>query len=76
MTMGRQGRLVVPAAVRRALGWHAGDTFVLRTTDRGLLLEPVADPVAQLRSIAAAVPRSRSLVAELLAERRSEAVDR
>ncbi len=70
VTLGRQGRLVIPSGVRAALGLQAGDLLHIQLTGKRLVLERQADAVAELRGMAASVPASRSLADELLAERR------
>lgn len=70
LVMGRQGRLVIPAEVRSALGLSAGDHLHLRLIGRSLVLEPQRDAAAELRGLASGVPKTRSLVEELLEERR------
>ncbi|MGQ7353190.1 AbrB/MazE/SpoVT family DNA-binding domain-containing protein, partial [Quadrisphaera oryzae] len=75
LVLGQQGRLVIPAEVRSALGLSAGDRLHLHLTGRRLVLESSQDAAAELRGLAASVPASRSLVDELLAERRRAAVD-
>jgi len=74
VVLGQQGRLVIPAAVRAALGLMAGDRLHLRLDGARLVLERPQDAVAELRGLGAAVPASRSLVDELLAERRVAAL--
>jgi AbrB family looped-hinge helix DNA binding protein len=71
--LGDQGRLVIPAAARRALGLRAGDVLSVRVEADHLVLERRAAVLARLRERFAAVPRSVSLVDELLSERREEA---
>lgn len=69
------GKLVIPAAMRRAMGVERGDTVVV---------ELLPDGELRVRSLAAAVKRAQtlvrgfvrgegSLVDELIAERRAEA---
>lgn len=70
LVLGQQGRLVIPAGMRTALGLAPGDRVHLHLTGRRLVLERQEDAVAELRALGAGVSRSRSLVAELLAERR------
>ncbi len=70
VVMGRQGRLVIPAAVRAALGLVPGDRLHLHLAGPRLVLERQQDAVVELRALAADVPASRSFVEELLAERR------
>lgn len=70
VVLGQQGRLVIPAAVRAALGLAAGDHLHLRLAGQRLVLERPRDAVEELRGLASVVPAGRSLVEELLAERR------
>jgi len=70
LVIGQQGRMVIPAEVRSALGLAAGDRLHLRLVGRTLVLERPEDAAAELRGLASDVPRTRSLVDELLAERR------
>lgn len=70
VVLGEQGRLVIPARVRTALGLAAGDQLHVHVAGRQIVLERPQDALAELRRLAADVPRGRSLVDELLAERR------
>lgn len=73
IVLGQQGRLVIPAEVRAALRLEPGDRLHLHVTGQRLVLERQQDAVRELRGFAADVPRHRSLVNELLAERRAAA---
>jgi len=70
LVLGQQGRLVIPAEVRTALGLAPGDRLHLHVSGQRLVLERQQDAAAELRGLATSIPRSRSLVEELLAERR------
>jgi len=70
LELGQQGRLVIPAEIRTALGLSPGDRVHLHLTGRRLVLERQEDAAAELRGLASEVPQARSLVEELLAERR------
>ena len=70
LVLGQQGRIVIPASIRTALGLAPGDRVHLHVAGRRLVLERQQDAVAELRALAAEVPRNRSLVEELLADRR------
>lgn len=72
--LGQQGRLVIPADVRSALGLKPGDRLHLSTRGSRLVLERQADAVTELRGLARDVPQTRSFVEELLEERRAAAV--
>lgn len=73
VVLGRQGRLVIPAEVRRALRLAPGDRLDLHVAGDRLVLQRPEHAAAELRRLGAAVPRTRSLVDELLAERRAAA---
>lgn len=75
LVLGQQGRLVIPAEVRAALGLAPGDRIHLHVTGARVVLERQEDAVTELRGLAAAVPKTRSLVDELLAERRRAAAE-
>jgi len=70
IVLGRQGRLVIPASVRSALGLAPGDRLNLHLSGQQMVLERQQDAVAELRAMGSHVPKERSLVEELLAERR------
>jgi AbrB family looped-hinge helix DNA binding protein len=73
VTVGPQGRLVVPAPLRRRLGIEAGDVLVARAEDDRLVFERRQAVLARLRKRFAVVPAGVSLADELIAERREEA---
>jgi antitoxin PrlF len=75
VVLGRQGRLVIPAEVRTRLGLAPGDRLHLHLSGSRLVLERPQDAVGELRRLGAEVPAGRSLVDELLAERRAAAAD-
>jgi len=75
LVLGRQGRIVIPAEVRSALGLTAGDRLHLHVAGQRLVLDRPQDAVTALRGLAATVPSNRSLVDELLEDRRREAVE-
>lgn len=70
LVLGQQGRLVIPAEVRAALGLTPGDRLHLHVAGARMTLQRQQDAVAELRTLAKDVPHSRSFVEELLAERR------
>ena len=74
VNMGRQGRLVIPAALRRSLSLSEGDTLVARQVEGRLVLEKPEAIKQRLRARFSRVPAERQLVDELLAERRQEAL--
>lgn len=74
LVLGKQGRLVIPANIRAALGLQAGDRLHLHADGSVLMLKRPVDALSELRALASDVPRSRSLVDELLEERGVAAV--
>jgi AbrB family looped-hinge helix DNA binding protein len=73
VTVGPQGRVVVPAPLRRRLGIEPGDVLVARAEDDRLVLERRAAILERIRRRLAVVPAHISMVEELIAERRAEA---
>jgi AbrB family looped-hinge helix DNA binding protein len=72
--LGDRGRLVLPAAVRRQLHLQPGDRLVVSVADDGTLnLVRAGDLARRLKGVLARQGPERSLVDELLAERREEA---
>jgi AbrB family looped-hinge helix DNA binding protein len=67
-------RVVIPAAIRKSLGLHVGDSVTLVLEDNGeVRLLTQAEAVRQAQSLVRQhVDKDRSLVDELLAERREE----
>jgi antitoxin PrlF len=70
LVLGQQGRIVIPADIRSALGLAPGDRIHLQVTGQRLVLERQQDALTELRRLASAVPQERSLVDELIADRR------
>jgi AbrB family looped-hinge helix DNA binding protein len=71
--VGAQGRVVIPAALRKALNLKPGDRLVARSEGNRLVLEKREAIVERLQAMFAHVPSEFSLVDELIAERRAEA---
>ena len=72
-TVDRHGRIVIPAEFRRALGLHEGDELSVTLEAGTLKLMTRAAAVTRAQDMVAARTRGeRSLVQELLAERRAE----
>lgn len=71
--LGLQGRLVIPAMLRRLLGFEPGDTLIARLEDDRLVLEKQESIKRRLKDRFAALPVEKSLARELLTERREEA---
>ena len=69
----RQGRLVIPVALRQLQGFEEGDTLVAHEEAGRLVLEKQEMVKQRLKARFAQVLNDRSLVDELIAERREEA---
>ena len=67
-----QGRLVIPVALRRALGFQPGDKLIAYQEDGRLVLEKSTTIERRLKQRFDHIPQSESLVDELIAERRAE----
>lgn len=67
------GRIIVPAAFRKAMGVAPGDTLTLQLDDHGeVRLRPAKTALERLRARLRLLS-TRSVVDELIAERRAEA---
>ena len=66
--------MVIPAEYRRALGIQVGDELIVRLEDGEIRLLTLDRAIAQAQAaVRRYVPAGRSLVDELLADRRAEA---
>jgi AbrB family looped-hinge helix DNA binding protein len=71
--VGAQGRLVIPAALRKALRLEPGDRLIARQEGETLVLERREAIEKRLQDRFRHIPKKVSLVDELIAERRAEA---
>ncbi len=70
----RHGRVVIPAAFRRALGLHEGDEVTMQLEDGQVRILTRTEAIRRAQELVAArVAGQRSLVDELIEERRAEA---
>jgi len=69
--LGPQGRLVIPAELRRELGLEDGTEMAIRSDEGRLILEPRREVLRRARSRFAGT-RDVDLADELLADRRAE----
>lgn len=72
VTVGPQGRIVIPAAIRRALDLEEGATLAVRVDGRRLILETRAEILDRLRKRYADAG-AKGLSRQLIADRREEA---
>ena len=74
MRVNENGRVVIPASFRKALGIHIGDEVVLRIEDDELRITTLKRRIQQAqRLVRKHVKPGRSLVDELIAARREAA---
>lgn len=74
IAVGERGRLVLPSRLRQRLDLQPGDRLIATVDEeRGIRLVAARDLARQLRGIYAEIAPERSLVDELIAERREEA---
>ncbi|MEM6727252.1 MAG: AbrB/MazE/SpoVT family DNA-binding domain-containing protein [Pseudomonadota bacterium] len=74
VTVSPDGQLVVPASLREALGWRAGETLILRERGDHLQIQSRAAAIRAAQTIVAAADKGRGAAsAELIAERRLDA---
>jgi AbrB family looped-hinge helix DNA binding protein len=72
-TVTPQGRVTIPAQLRREAGIEVGDTVVVHVEDGRVVVETRAQLAARTRRDVARVGSAASVVDELLADRRAEA---
>ncbi len=74
VTMGSNGRIVIPANIRNQLGMPQGGSFVAHVENGQVRLEPIAHAIARVQALLDDyVPSDVSLADELSAERRAAA---
>lgn len=73
LALGKQGRMVIPAHLRHALGLEPGDRLIARQDGDRIVLERPEAVERRLKARLANIPKGVSLVDELLADRRAEA---
>jgi AbrB family looped-hinge helix DNA binding protein len=72
VAIGPQGRLVVPAEIRRELSLAPGDVLIATVEDGRLVLQKRETVLRRLRQRFAHIPAGVSLADELISERRAE----
>lgn len=71
----QQGRLVIPAALRKQLGLAAGTRLIAHAENGRLVLEPRERLWNEIYKATASVPKEVDLAQELIDERRASAMD-
>ncbi len=73
-TIREGGRLVIPAAYRKALGLKPGDEVLLTLEDGEIRVVSTRQAIARAQTLVRRyIPKGRSLSEELIKERREEA---
>jgi AbrB family looped-hinge helix DNA binding protein len=70
--VGEQGRIVIPANIRREMSIDIGSTLVARIENDMLILEKPDTVIKRLQARFKKIPKGVSLAEELIAERRAE----
>ncbi len=74
VTMGSNGRIVIPASIRNQIGMPQGGSFMAHVENGEVRLEPIAHAIARVQALLDDyVPSGLSLADELSAERRAAA---
>ena len=74
LTVGKDGRILVPAAMRQALGFAPGATVVARARDGRLVLEEFHAGIRRVQTLFAELDTGEgSMADQLIAERHEEA---
>lgn len=71
--IGKNGRMIIPAEFRRALGFKDGDEVILHLDEDGLRISTPAQAVSRAQALVRRyVPEQAGLSEELMADRRAE----
>jgi AbrB family looped-hinge helix DNA binding protein len=74
LSVGPNGRVVIPAAIHAELGVKNGGRLIARMVDGALVLEPIEVAVRRVQALVRQyVPDGAGIVDELIAERRAAA---
>lgn len=74
-SFGKDGRVLIPIALREAAGIKPGERVVIRVQDGGLVIETLDARIARIQAFLAPYKREgESMVDELIADRRAEAL--
>ncbi|MFL5334163.1 MAG: AbrB/MazE/SpoVT family DNA-binding domain-containing protein [Geminicoccaceae bacterium] len=72
--MAANGRLVIPAEIRAALGMEQGGAFVAHLEDGSVRLRPLREVIAEVQAqVRRYLPAGTDLSGELIQDRRREA---
>ena len=72
--MSENGRIVLPSAIRKAMGLKGGDELTFSLDEEGLHIQTMRQKIARAQAmVRELVPPGPSIADELIAERRLEA---
>lgn len=74
LSVGKQGRIVIPASLRRQLAIQPGSRLLARVEDGRLVMETKKQLWQSIHAACEVIPPDTSLTQELIDERRAEAV--
>lgn len=76
LVVAANGRVLIPANMRAALGWHGGSLILARLVEGAVILEPVEAAIARAQAMVSRyVPQNSGLIDELVSERKHAAAD-
>ena len=73
VSVGKNGRIVIPIAIRKAAGLADGGEAVVRLRDGRIEIEPLSLALKRARATVRKYAGNRNLAEELIRERRREA---
>lgn len=74
--IGKNGRMIIPAEFRRALGFKDGDEVIMHVDEDGLRISTPAQATSRAQALVRRyVPENSDLSGELMADRRKEVAD-
>ena len=74
--IGKNGRMIIPAEFRRALGFEDGDEVIMHVDEDGLRISTPAQAISRAQALVRRyVPENSDLAGELMADRRKEVAD-
>ena len=73
-SFGKDGRILIPIALREAAGVKPGERVVIRIVDGAIVIETIATQIRKVQAMVAHLKRpGESVVDEFIAEKRLEA---
>lgn len=74
LSVGKQGRVVIPASLRRQLAIQPGSQLIARVEDGRLIMETKQQLWKSIHAACRTIPEKTSLSQELIDERRAAAI--